>query len=307
MNVAIIGRSEVLYQTCELFYEKGHTISLIITSKEAPEYTKTSEDFEEYAKRIGAQFIYTNRIDDYEEEIKQCSPDIGISLNYSSIISDKVIGLFPYGILNAHGGDLPKYRGNACQAWAILNGEPRIGLCIHGMIGGEVDSGHIIAREYLQIDINTKIGTVWKWIADKAPELFLAAVDRLKADKNDVLEIQSKDPKDALRCYPRKPEDGRICWGKSNEDILRLINASSEPYAGAFTYLDGVKCIIWDAELFDDQERYCAVYGQISEINTHYIVAITGKGKLKINEIEIEGFRGNPVEKIKSIRKRFSD
>ena len=29
------------------------------------------------------------------------------------------------GILNAHGGDLSKYRGNACQAWAILNGEKK--------------------------------------------------------------------------------------------------------------------------------------------------------------------------------------
>lgn len=70
-----------------------------------------------------------------------------MSLNYSSIISQKVIDLFPLGILNAHGGDLPKYRGNACQAWAILNGETKIGLCIHSMIGGEVDNGNIIDRK----------------------------------------------------------------------------------------------------------------------------------------------------------------
>ena len=38
-----------------------------------------------------------------------------------------------------------RYRGNACQAWAILNGE-KISLCIHKMIGGELDSGDIITR-----------------------------------------------------------------------------------------------------------------------------------------------------------------
>ena len=38
---------------------------------------------------------------------------------------NKVISIFTLGILNAHGGDLPRYRGNACQAWAIINGEEK--------------------------------------------------------------------------------------------------------------------------------------------------------------------------------------
>ena len=49
--------------------------------------------------------------------------DIGISYNYVDIINQDTIDLFKLGILNAHGGDLPRYRGNACQAWAILNKE----------------------------------------------------------------------------------------------------------------------------------------------------------------------------------------
>ena len=77
------------------------------------------------------------------------------------------------GILNAHGGDLPRYRGNACQAWAILNGEEKIGLCIHKMIGGELDSGNIIAKEFLKIDINTKVTQVWGWMSTSIPKLFL--------------------------------------------------------------------------------------------------------------------------------------
>ena len=58
---------------------------------------------------------------------------------------------------NAHGGDLPRYRGNACQAWAIINGENKIGLCIHKMIGGELDISDIIARDFLKIDLGTKL------------------------------------------------------------------------------------------------------------------------------------------------------
>ena len=151
--------------------------------------------------------------------------------------------------MNAHGGDLPRYRGNACQAWAILNGEERIGLCIHKMIGGELDSGDIIARDYLPIDHRTKVTEAWKWLEIRVPELMLQAVDRLSKNSGFILERQSRDLKDALRCYPRRPEDGRIDWSKSAMDVLRLINACNKPYAGAFCYSEGEKIIIWDAQL----------------------------------------------------------
>lgn len=306
MKVAIIGRTEILYETVELFLKNGYKIPLIITSKEAPEYTKTSKDFEELAKKIGAKYIYTNKLDEYKEEIKSAGCEIAVSLNYSSIISQDVIDLFTLGVLNAHGGDLPRYRGNACQAWAILNGEDKIGLCIHSMIGGEVDSGNIIDREYLDIDINIKVTKCWDWMSQRIPDMFLNSVKKLQKDSSYVLEVQSKNPKDALRCYPRIPEDGKINWNKSNIEILRLINASNKPYGGAYCFYEDKKLIIWDAELFEDDEIYLSEVGQVANIEKDgSIVVISGNGKLKINEIEYNDFIGNPSEKIKSIRKRL--
>lgn len=306
MKVAIIGRTEILYETVELLLKNGHKISLLITSKETPEYTKKLKDFEKLAQHIGAKFININNIDDIEEEIKKVTCDIAVSLNYSSIISQNVIDLFPLGILNAHGGDLPRYRGNACQAWAILNGEERIGLCIHSMIGGEVDSGNIIDRKYIDININTKITTIYEWFNQEIPQMFLKSVQKLEQNSSYVLEVQTKDPKDALRCYPRTPEDGKIDWNKSNIEILRLINASNKPYSGAYCFYHDKKLIIWDAELFDDDEIYLAEVGQVASINKDKsITVITGSGKLKINEIEYNGFICTPGEKIKSIRKRL--
>ncbi len=307
MKVAIIGRTEILYETVELFLKNGYKIPLIITSKEAPEYTKTSKDFENLANKIGAKYIYTNRLDECKDEMKKADCEIAVSLNYSSIISQNVIDLFPLGVLNAHGGDLPRYRGNACQAWAIINGEEKIGLCIHSMIGGEVDSGNIIDREYLDIDINTKITKCWDWMSQRIPDMFLNSVKKLQKDSSYVLEIQSKDAKDALRCYPRIPEDGKIDWSKSNIEILRLINASNKPYGGAYCFYEDKKLIIWDAELFEDDEIYLSEVGQVANIEEDgSIVVISGNGKLKIKEIEYDNFIGSPNVKIKSIRKRLS-
>jgi methionyl-tRNA formyltransferase len=306
MRVAVIGRTEILYNTAELLLKNGYDIPLIITAKEAPEYTKTAKDFEELAKRIGAKFIYTTRPNDHIKEIINCSCNIGISINFPTIITQNVIDIFPLGILNAHGGDLPRYRGNACQAWAILNGEKRIGLCIHKMVGGELDSGDIIEREYLEIDINTKITKIYEWMSERIPYMFLNAIKKLEKNPTYILEKQSQDPKDALRCYPRIPDDGRIDWKKSNIEILRLINAHNKPYSGAFCFYEGKKLIIWDAELFEDEEIYLAVPGQVASVEKDgSIIVITGNGKLKIKEIEYDGFIGKPAEKIKSIRRRL--
>jgi methionyl-tRNA formyltransferase len=173
------------------------------------------------------------------------------------------------------------------------------------MIGGELDSGDIIARDYLAIDQLTKVTRVWEWMSLRTPELMLEAVQMLDANPDYVLEQQSKDPKQALRCYPRKPEDGRIDWTKPAIDILRLINASNKPYAGAFCDFEGNKMIIWDAELVADDEIFCAVPGQVTKIGDVFIEVACGMGKIRVLSVEYGECNTLPDQIFKSIRMRL--
>lgn len=306
MRIAIIGRTETLYYTVELLRASGHQIVCILTSKEAPEYAKTADDFERLASTIQVPFANSAQIESHATMLLESNADVAVSINYSGIIPKSITDIFPRGVLNAHGGDLPRYRGNACQAWAILNGEKRIGLCIHRMIGGELDSGDIIVRDYLSIDHNTKITQAWEWMNERIPSLFLEAVNKLSKFPNHILEVQSDNPKDALRCYPRKPEDGYINWKNSALQVLRLINASNKPYAGAFSYYEGEKIIIWDAALIADLENFCAVPGQVTRIGDKYIEIACGEGKLRLLKAEYFGQVNVPNVWIKSIRKRLT-
>ena len=308
MKVAIIGRSEILYEAAELLLKENYKIPLIISSREAPEYTKKAKDFENLAKRIKADYYYISRIDGkkIKEKIKKSNCEIALSMNYSNIISQEIIELFPLGILNAHAGDLPRYKGNACQAWAILNGEKKIAVCIHAMIGGEIDSGSIIDRKYLRINHNTKVTECWEWLRKKIPTMFLISSKKLKKNPNYFLQKQSKKPKDSLRCYPRVPKDGKIDWNKSNIDVLRLINCSNKPYSGAYTFFNKKKLIIWDAEIIDDSENYLSEVGQVANIEKDGgVIVITGKGKLKIKKVEYNRIVCKPKKIIKSIRNRL--
>lgn len=305
MKVAIIGRSEILYDAALSVAEAGHQIVCVVTSKEAPEYTRTTSDFEKLAERLQVPYVSGSRISEYASLIRDAQADIGVSFNYTGIVPEEIIRLFPHGILNAHGGDLPRYRGNACQAWAILNGESRIGLCIHKMVGGEIDSGPIIARDYLSIDDGTKVGDAWGWMNVRIPTLFVTALKCLEEDPCYVLEGQSDDLRQAMRCYPRRPEDGRVNWAQDALAVVRLINASGKPYQGAFCEYEGQKLVIWDAELVNDYENFCAIPGQVTSVGNGFIEVACGKGKLRIKQVEVAGKDGHPDAWIKSIRKRL--
>ncbi len=306
MRIAIIGRTEILYDTALQLLDRGHEIVSVLTAKEAPEYTRTADDFRDLAAGLSVPFANSAKILDYRAFLRDAGAEIAVSINYSGIIPSEIISLFSLGVLNAHGGDLPRYRGNACQAWAILNGESRVGLCIHKMIPGELDNGDIIARDYLPINLKTKVTSVWDWMVRRTPGLMIEAVDHLASDPGYFIERQSTDRQDALRCYPRRPEDGRIDWSKSADAVLRLINASSRPYAGAFCDLEGTKVIIWDAEPLDDGEIFCAIPGQVTAIGEIHVDIACGQGKLRINEIESEGQVSPPSRLIRSIRKRLA-
>jgi methionyl-tRNA formyltransferase len=312
MKVAIIGRTKAMLRTGELLISKGFQIPLVVTCKEAPEYDITAKDFEIFANRIGAKYINTAKINTpgVKQEIKSIGKiDIACSINYAGIISEEVINYFDLGILNSHAGDLPRYRGNAVLAWAIMNDEKETGLCIHSMIGGELDSGKIIERIYKKINHNTKVKELFDWVISATPELFLSAVEKLNNNPDFCLEHQSTDPKDILRCYPRIPEDGLINWQNSAKDILRLVNASGEPFMGAYTYLDDKQIIIDDVEVYDDDEVFSGIPGQIANrLESGCLTVLTGKGKLKIIKIRdgVNGVSKQPCEIIKSLRKRFN-
>ena len=63
-------------------------------------------------------------------------------------------------------------------------------------------------------------------------------------------------------------------------EIYNLIRAVTHPFPGAFTELDGHKCMIWKAEVLDGM-------AQPKEIVSHSPLVIgTGKGLLRILDIE---------------------
>ncbi len=306
MNVLFLGRTQMLYNTIECFRKSRHRIVGIVTAKAAPEYTRDEDDFRALAEEIGCPYYKGTNLVEIIKGFDECI-DVGISVNWPTIINSNAIELFNLGILNAHSGDLPRYRGNACPNWAILNGEDSIGMSVHFMEPGELDSGPIVLKEYINCDLNTTISDIYKLAETLIPNMFVKAVDILNDNPKKTIS-QDTNPQKALRCYPRIPGDSCIDWNRSMQDIDRLIRASCWPFEGAYSYCNGVKIHILAAQMENFTYPVCVVPGQVVGIDKlgHRVKIACGDGIICITKATLaDGTEIKPEDVIKSMRYRL--
>lgn len=309
MRIAALGRTRMLINSIRRLNQTGYDVVLIGTCKASPEYGVGPEDFMSLAEELGAEYFNNVCINSSEviEILKNARADIAISINWLTLIGKEAIASFPMGILNAHSGDLPRYRGNACPNWAIIQEEEKIAVTIHLMDPEGVDTGPILLKRYMHLHNSTSIGEVYQFLEASIPEMFLETVEALSSGTM-TPQPQPEEPSLALRCYPRIPSDSRINWMNSAVELERLVRASSEPFGGTYTFVNKEKLIIWRAH--SDLFTYpsLAVPGQIVwRLPAEGKVGVaTGDGVLVLDEVQLEdGVRDKASNILKSARIRL--
>lgn len=311
MRVAILGRTKMLYDTMEALKKAGHEIVIIGTCKAAPEYEIDENGFKKKADEMQVPFFNNvNLTMPYIVDlIKASKPDIAISINWLTIIREQTMELFPYGILNGHPGDLPRYRGNASPNWAIINGEEKMGVSVHFMDAGSLDSGDIVVKEFIDISPYTTVGDIYKQLHTMFPKMFVNAVDKIEQMGRRAGTPQSKKREDVLRGYPRIPSDSCVDWNLGCLEIDRLIRASGYPFQDAYTFLNGKeKIYIQKADIAAYEFPSVVVCGQvvIRDCENDCVGIAAKDGVIMIYQISDENHEQCRVtEKIRSMRDRL--
>ena len=304
-NLIAIGRSRYLFEGIKHLTKKGFVFKAIVTEEAYDEYDIKHQDFENLAKELNARFFMVKSVqqDELIKIITSNNIRAAISVNWKYTIPKSFLDLFECGILNFHLGNLPDYKGNATVNWSIINGENRIFGNIHKM-DPELDAGDVITRKAIRISDKTYIAEILAKALKDVPVLYEKALEKVLRKPGTYL---VKGSRHGLRCYPRLPEDSQIDWSVSAQRISRLVRASSSPYSGAYTYLNGERVIIWKAAILKYKEKFLATPGHVVGIQKEnkFIQVACGKGMHEVQEIEYQGKKNAPAEFIKSIRLRF--
>jgi methionyl-tRNA formyltransferase len=307
MRIAVIGRTRPLLEAARLARYRGHSLCAVWTCAAETHYDADVTSFAALATEANAIFSADRHINNLASVrlLQEMACDIAFSVNWPTLLSDRVNAAFPSGILNAHAGDLPRYRGNACPNWAILRGESSMGLCIHQM-RQDLDAGPVVLRESHPVTEQTYIGDLYRWIDERIPAMLVDAAEGLVSGR---LQPVPQDESRVLRTYPRRPEDSRIDWTQSTEVVLRLVRATSRPFSGAFTTLEGErKVTIWRASRFAVKGEFAAVPGQVCFHRDGDPVIAAGEGLVRLEDIQIEGLPTDAEAKqalLRSLRHRL--
>ncbi len=307
IRFAALGRTKILYDSVRMAVNRGHQLVLVGTAPPAPEYAAGVSDFNDLAREFDAQYFCDPSINQptYVRMARESQAGVAISVNWPTLIGSDMLSAFENGVINAHAGDLPRFRGNATPNWAILAGENRIVLSLHKMVES-LDAGPILAQQSFSLGPSTTVGEVYDFLSIAVPELFADVLDRLELGFL-VSRDQPDDPELSLRCFPRRADDGEIDWNQPGLDLNRLVRASSEPFGGAYSFIGTEKVVIWRAHHETLGYSHLGVPGQIIDIrrSSGEVAVLTGDGVLVLEEIETASGRGPASHRLCSTRERL--
>jgi len=285
-RILFFGYSEVGYAGLSLLLERGDNVVALFTHEDNPHEKIWFKTPALAAREKGVPVFTPEKITTPEwlERITALQPDLILSVYYRNMISEKILGLARLGAFNLHGSLLPKYRGRAPINWAVLHGEPRIGMTLHRMVK-KADAGAVVDQEGVAIGPRDTAEQAFRKVLPCARAVLARQMDSLLAG---TARETPQDESQATYFGGRKPEDGRIIWTQTSRQIFNLIRAVTDPYPGAFTEADGSRLMVWWAE--PESPATQGHKGRAGEVlSVKPLVVATGDGALELTRTDWRG------------------
>jgi methionyl-tRNA formyltransferase len=228
------------------------------------------------------------RTPDVLSDLQALRPDVIVVAAFGQILPPKVLELPPFGCVNVHASLLPRWRGAAPVAAAILAGDDTTGITIMEMDAG-LDTGPILSQRPLVIAADDTRESLTARLAQLGADLLR---DTLPSWLAGSLKPQLQDEALATYAPQIKKEQGCINWSEPAEGIARQVRAF-HPWPGAFTHWQGKLLKILRAAAKDNGKRE-----DVSGLSPGTVIAgiegpaaITGSGLLHLYEVQLAGKR----------------
>ena len=287
MKIVFMGTPDFSVNALENIVKAGHDVVGVITQPDKPkgrggkmQYTPVKEK----ALELGLDVYQPQRVKETEfiEKLKEMNPDAIVVIAFGQILPKAILDMPKYGCINVHASLLPKYRGAAPIQWSVIDGEKETGVTTMYMNEG-LDTGDIIDKVVVPIDKKETGGSLFDKLAIEGGKLILKTL--IELENGTAVRTPQDDSKSNYAGMINK-QLGKIDFNKSANEIERLIRGLN-PWPSAYTKMDGKTLKIWDADV-DDSENDSAP-GTIIEVGKDFIRVATGKGSLKILELQLEG------------------
>ena len=179
------------------------------------------------AQELRLEVYQPERIRDPEpvEKLRLLAPDLMVVVAYGQIIPPSVLAIPKHGAINVHASLLPRHRGAAPVAHAILAGDRETGVTIMRM-DEQLDHGPILAMRATVIAVGEDAVALTSRLATIGAELLVDTLARIESV--DAIEQEHSRATHAPRL---RREDGQLEWSVGAPEIDRRVRAL-QPWPG---------------------------------------------------------------------------
>ena len=286
MKILYLGTPDFAVKALDKLIGCGYDVVGVVTQpdKRRNRGEASFSPVKEYAVSKGIKvYQYDSIRRDGVEDIKAINPDVMITCAFGQIISQEILDIPKYGVLNIHASLLPKYRGSSPIQWCLVNGEKITGVTIM-KTALAVDSGDILLQKTLEILPDENAGELFDRLSELGGEAIIEALERIKSGKAQFI------PQDETKAthYPMiSKEDGLIDWNLSAVDIFNKMRGFT-PWPSAFTYLDGKLFKVLKSKVFAEELPIDLTAGEVYATKNSAFVKC-GEGVLQLLQVQLEG------------------
>lgn len=165
----------------EKLIDNNFEISAVITKPDSPRGRGQQIDspmVKKLAIKSSIAVLQPKELLEMSSWISKNKPDTGILVSYGKIIPQKIIDLFPLGIINIHPSLLPKYRGPSPIETAILNGDEVTGVSLMAL-SAEMDAGPVYAQEKVALDGSETSPDLYEKLFTVGSNLLIDNIDKI--------------------------------------------------------------------------------------------------------------------------------
>jgi methionyl-tRNA formyltransferase len=262
------------HRVLDALIKSSHEVPLVITHPDSDHvYEKIWDD--SVAALAAAHDIPTvvrKYANDQEivERLRDIEPDILVSSDWRTWVAPRIYRTAKHGAVNIHDALLPKYGGFAPLNWAMINGEPEVGVTVH-LMNEDFDLGDIVVQRAVRVDPKDTIIDVFHKTVELFAPLTLQALDLIESGTGTRT---PQNPADATFFHKRSVEDSRIEWSWRAESISNLVRAQVDPYPNAFAFDKGKRVEILAASITPG--RFSGTPGRIFRPQGDGVVIVCG-------------------------------
>lgn len=292
MRIVFMGSGAFAVPSLDALAASRHKVVGVITQPDKPAGRGrqiTPCPVAEAAVRLGLALYQPPSVKEPQviEHIHSLSSELIVVVAYGKILPSSVLQIPPHGCVNVHASLLPKYRGAAPIAWAIVNGERETGVTTQ-KITMEVDAGDILLSRRTHIGETETSAQLQDRLAPMGAELLMKTIEGLEKS---MIKPVPQDRTRATHAPILKKGDGHIDWRRSAREIFNRVRGLN-PWPGTFAILEGKHIVIHKAAALEISQD--AMPGTIVG-NQGRLAVACGEGTLYLLEIQPEGRKKMPA------------